>query len=103
MPSHGRGSMKRVGHLLVAVVLFALASPGVVVTVRNAAGGPERTAQTQTDGSYLFTNLSVESSYEVQADLQGFATVVHSGVSLKEGQRVAVDFTLFAATAEALV
>jgi len=58
--------MKRVGHLLVAVVLFALATPafaqttgiisgtvtastglalpGVVVTVRNAAGGPERTA-----------------------------------------------------------
>src|SRR5690242_18044612 len=125
MPPYGRGSMKRVGQFLVAVAMLALATPafaqttgiisgtvtastglalpGVAVTVRNAAGGPERTVPTQTDGSYLFTNLSVDGSYEVQADLQGFATVVHSGVSLREGQRVAVDFTLYAATAEALV
>jgi hypothetical protein len=117
--------MKRVGYLLVALAMVALAIPafaqttgiisgivtastglalpGATITLRNAAGGPERTVQTQTDGSFLFTNLSVEGSYEVQADLQGFATVVHSGVSLKEGQRVAVDFTLYAATAEALV
>src|SRR5262245_18211880 len=125
MPSYGRGSMKRVGHFLVAVAMFALATPafaqttgiisgtvtastglalpGVAVTVRNGAGGPERTAATLTDGSHLFTNLPVQGSYGVQADLQAFATVVHSGVSLRDGQRVAVDFTLYAATAEALV
>src|SRR5215471_21686563 len=120
-----RGSMKRIGHFLVVLAIFAfgkpalaqttgavsgvvtastgLALPGVTVTLRNAAGGPERTVPTQTDGSYLFTNLAVDGSYEVQADLQGFATVVHSNVTLTEGQRVTVDFTLFAATAEALV
>ena len=59
--------------------------------------------QTQTDGSYVFTNLSVPGTYEVQADLQGFATVVHAGVTIAEGQRLTVDFTLYAATAEALV
>src|SRR5262249_9154186 len=98
--------MKRLGHLLVVLALGALATPafaqttgiisgivtastglalpGVTVTLRNAAGGRERAAQTQADGSYFFTNLSVDGSYEVQADLQGFATVVHSGVRLTE-------------------
>src|SRR5262245_46610337 len=120
-----RGSMKRIGHFLVVLATFAfgtpalaqttgavsgvvtastgLALPGVTVTLRNAAGGPDRTVPTQTDGSYLFTNLSIDGNYEIQADLQGFASVVHSNVTLTEGQRVTVDFTLFAATAEALV
>src|SRR5262249_47687561 len=120
-----RGSMKRIGHFLVILMALAvgtpalaqttgavsgtvtastgLALPGVTVTVRNAAGGPERTVQTQTDGSYVFTNLAVDGNYEIQADLQGFATVVHSGVTIAEGQRLTVDFTLYAATAEALV
>ena len=117
--------MKRMGHLLVVLAICAfgtpalaqttgavsgvvtastgLALPGVTVTLRNAAGGPERTVLTQTDGSYLFTNLSIDGNYEVQADLQGFASVVHSNVTLTEAQRASVDFTLFAATAEALV
>ena len=121
----GRGLMRRVGQILVVLSLCAwgrlavaqttgavsgtvtastgLALPGVAVTLRNAAGGPDRTIQTQTDGSYLFTNLSVPGTYEVQADLQGFATVVHAGVTIAESQRLTVDFTLYAATAEALV
>jgi hypothetical protein len=117
--------MKQIGHFLVVLVIFAfgrpalaqttgavsgvvtastgLALPGVTVTLRNSAGGPERSVATQTDGSYVFTNLSIDGNYEIQAELQGFATVVHSNVTLTEGQRVTVDFTLFAATAEALV
>jgi carboxypeptidase family protein/TonB-dependent receptor-like protein len=120
-----RGLMKRMGQFLVVLAAFAvgtpalaqttgavsgvvtastgLALPGVTVTLRNAAGGSERTVPTQTDGSYLFTNLSIDGNYEIQADLQGFASVVHSNVTLKESQRVTVDFTLFAASAEALV
>src|SRR5262245_1319690 len=104
MPSYGRGSMKRAVRIaLVALVMGGLATPafaqttgiingivtastglalpGATVTLRHAAGGPERTAQTQPDGTYLFTNLSVDGNYEVQVDLQGFTTVVHSGVS----------------------
>ena len=77
--------------------------PGVTVTLRNAAGGPTRTIQTQTDGGYVFTDLAVAGTYEIQADLQGFATVVHSNVTIAESQRLTVDFTLYAATAEALV
>jgi outer membrane receptor protein involved in Fe transport len=80
-----------------------LALPGVTVTIRNPAAGLERRVVTQTDGSYVFTGLPVQGAYEIQADLPGFATVVHSGVSLVDGQRLGIDFTLFAATAEALV
>src|SRR5262245_25907913 len=101
-----RGWMKRMGQILVVLTICAfgtpalaqttgavsgivtastgLALPGATITLRNAAGGPERTVQTQTDGSYLFTNLSLDGNYEVQADLQGFATVVHSNVTLTE-------------------
>src|SRR5262245_33541356 len=80
-----------------------LALPAATITLRNTAAGPDRTVQTQTDGSYVFTNLSVNGTYEIQADLEGFATVVHSNIVIGEGQRVTVDFTLYAATAEALV
>ena len=98
--------MKRMGQILVVLAMCAwghpalaqstgavsgtvtastgLALPGVTVTLRNAAGGPDRTIQTQTDGSYLFTNLAVTGTYEVQAELQGFATVVHSSVTMAE-------------------
>jgi carboxypeptidase family protein/TonB-dependent receptor-like protein len=80
-----------------------LALPGVTVTLHNVTTGPDRSVQTQTDGSYVFTNVATEGTYEIQAELQGFATVVHSGVMIAEGQRVTIDFTLYAATAEALV
>jgi hypothetical protein len=117
--------MKRIGELLVVLAMFAwgtpalaqstgavsgtvtastgLALPGATITLRNETAGPARTVQTQTDGSYLFTNVSMGGMYEIQAELQGFATVVHSSVSITEGQRLTVDFTLYAATAEALV
>jgi hypothetical protein len=80
-----------------------LALPGVTVTLRNASGAPDRAVQTQPDGSFVFTNVSVQGTYEIQAELSGFATVVHSSVSVAESQRLTVDFTLYAATAEALV
>ena len=117
--------MRRIGQFLVALAWLAwaapvfaqstgavsgtvtastgLALPGVNVTLHNPAAGPDRSVQTQTDGSYVFTNLSIQGTYEIQAELQGFATVVHSGVMISEGQRLTVDFTLYAATAEALV
>src|SRR5436309_357705 len=80
-----------------------LALPGVTVTLHNSSAGADRVVETQTNGSYVFTGLPVQGTYEIQAELQGFATVVHSSVSLVEGQRLTVDFTLYAATAEALV
>ena len=117
--------MKRIGGLLVVLTMLTWAGPafaqstgaisgtvtastglalhGALITLRNAAGGPARSIQTQTDGSYVFTNLAVPGIYEIQAELQGFATVVHSSVTIAESQRLTVDFTLYAATAEALV
>jgi len=77
--------------------------PGVSVTLRNPADGSARVVETEIDGRYAFSRLPLQGTYEIQAALQGFATVVHSNVSLVENQRVTVDFTLYAATAEALV
>ena len=85
--------------------------PGATVTIRDsttASGRPAitpsgRSTITQADGSYSFAELPLAAAYELEATLNGFATVVHSSVSAIAGQRVVVDFTLYAATSEALV
>jgi hypothetical protein len=77
--------------------------PGATVTVRDPATGRERTVTTQSDGSYVITDLPSAGRYEMQADLNGFATVLHANVSIIAAQRMTVDFTLYAATSEALV
>ena len=79
------------------------ALPGATVRIRNTSGSVERSVSTQSDGKYAFESLPAGGPYEIQAELAGFATVVHSNVTLTAGQRLAVDFTLYAATAEALV
>ena len=85
--------------------------PGATVTIRDSttpSGRPAitpsgRSTITQADGSYSFAELPLAATYELEATLNGFATVVHSSVSAIAGQRVVVDFTLYAATSEALV
>jgi len=85
--------------------------PGATVTIRDSATASVRPAitpsgrstVTQADGTYSFAELPLAATYELEASLNGFATVVHSSVSAIAGQRVVVDFTLYAATSEALV
>src|SRR4030095_6885598 len=47
------------------------ALPGVTVTVTSQETGAVRTATTDTDGSYVVTNLS-RGAYAVMAELSGF-------------------------------
>jgi hypothetical protein len=77
--------------------------PGATVTARHSPSGRERSTITQADGSYAFDDLPAGSGYEIQAALSGFALVLHANVTVVPSQRVTVDFTLYAATSEALV
>jgi hypothetical protein len=77
--------------------------PGAAVTARDPASGRNWNTTTQADGSYVFDALPPAGAYEVQADLDGFARVLHANVVVGPAQRVNVDFTLYAATSEALV
>lgn len=57
------------------------AVPGVTVTATNTQTGLQRTAVTDTDGSYRFLALPV-GVYTVVAELSGFATVTTENVQL---------------------
>ena len=59
--------------------------PGATVTIRNAATGFERAVPTQTNGTYVITEIPSRGNYELEANLTGFATVVHSSVTVVPG------------------
>lgn len=63
------------------------------VTVRNNATGISATAQTDSDGNYIFPTMRI-GSYRVSAELQGFSTAVAEAVSLTVNARQRVDLTL---------
>ena len=67
--------------------------PKVTVSVVDTQTGLKRTVITDSTGQYHVAGLS-PSTYEVRAELPGFATEVLKGVSLAIGQTVVSDFRM---------
>lgn len=66
---------------------------GAKIQVTNAGTGISQTATTDSQGRYRVSDLPV-GTYNVEASLSGFKTLVHSGVVLSVGGAVIVDFSL---------
>jgi outer membrane receptor protein involved in Fe transport len=76
---------------------------GATVTARESATGLERSAQTNSDGSYTITNLPA-GKYDVTVEAKGFARSVVKDLGLEVGRVADTDFTLsVAGTAEKVV
>jgi len=67
--------------------------PGATVTVTNLETNVTRTVTTDTGGAYRVSALP-PGSYNVTAEMSGFATQRRESLSLHLGQTAAVDFTL---------
>ena len=67
--------------------------PGANVTVRQTETGATREVVTDSAGRYTATNVA-PGPYEVTAALEGFSTIVRSGIRLTVGREAVVDFTL---------
>jgi len=78
------------------------ALPGVSVTARNVETGFERTATSDATGLYRL-NLLPLGSYELTAQLQGFAGVKRGGLRLQVGETLTVPIALKVATVEETV
>jgi hypothetical protein len=63
---------------------------GATVTIHNSATGLSRTAQTGTDGYYVFPNLPL-GTYDVQVTKDGFAIVKAPKVLLEAGKEAVID------------
>lgn len=70
--------------------------PGASVTAKNVATGMTRADTTSVNGGYRLSALP-PGVYNVTAELSGFATTVHEGVTVNVGKSVGIDFTLGAA------
>lgn len=76
--------------------------PGVDVQVRNVATNVVRTLESNDVGRYEIVALP-PGDYEITAAKQGFATLVHKGVTLAVGQRAVMDLSMqLSATASIL-
>jgi len=73
------------------------AIPGVTVTGRNTQTGFVRTDVSDGEGIYRLTALPV-GTYDVSAELQGFAKFESKGLVLNVGQNMAVDISLTVAS-----
>jgi hypothetical protein len=71
--------------------------PGATVTATNLQTGGQSTAVTDERGSYRLLRLP-PGTYKVQAELQGFSSVIVPSVELLVGQNATVPFTLKIAT-----
>jgi hypothetical protein len=71
--------------------------PGVTVTATDVTTGRQFTAVTMDRGEYRLAGLP-PSTYRIQAELQGFATVVLPAVELLVGQNATIPLTLKIAT-----
>src|SRR5437016_5447565 len=69
------------------------AVPGVSVTAKNTATGLTRTTVSSGAGTFHFESLPA-GTYDLTAELQGFSTQLHKGVSLQVGQTTTVDFSM---------
>ena len=67
--------------------------PGVHVEVKNLETGSSRTAVTDGNGYFTLSGLP-PGRYEARATLQGFATVVESGIQLAVAQQAALSITM---------
>jgi Carboxypeptidase regulatory-like domain/TonB dependent receptor/TonB-dependent Receptor Plug Domain len=63
------------------------------VTLTNEGTNAELTTVTGSDGGYKFTPVRI-GSYKLTASLQGFQTLIETGVTVNVGQNVVVDFAL---------
>ncbi len=73
------------------------AVPGVNVTAKNVGTGFTRFAITDGEGRYRVAALP-PGSYELRAELPGFATVIRNGVTLAAGSQSVLNFSLAPAT-----
>src|SRR4051812_22572645 len=73
------------------------AIPGATVTAKSPSTGFMRTETSDAEGLYRLNALPV-GSYEVTAELQGFATVSKKDVEVNVGQTVSIDFEMRVAT-----
>src|ERR1700745_431392 len=69
------------------------AMDGVVVTVTDTARGFSRTLMTDSSGEYNAPNL-IPGTYSVRAEVKGFKTAQHDGISLEVNAELRVDLTL---------
>jgi carboxypeptidase family protein/TonB-dependent receptor-like protein len=69
------------------------ALPGVTVTATNTATGFSRSVVTGSDGGYIFPSLPV-GTYNVTAELAGFATVTARSVEVQVATERKLDLTL---------
>jgi len=76
--------------------------PGATVTVVSADAGIQRSTVTGADGEYLVEGLPLGVPYELRAELEGFATVSRTSVTLTPNGRVTISFLLIPATSETL-
>jgi hypothetical protein len=67
--------------------------PGVTVTARNVGTGATQSTTSDDQGRYTIPALPV-GDYEVQTELQGFQTVIRTGIRLSVGAELVVDFQL---------
>lgn len=69
------------------------ALPGVTVTARNMETGLSRVSTSSDDGRWALPLLPI-GSYEVRAELNGFSTLVRTGIRLTIGDMPALTLTL---------
>src|SRR6185295_18415922 len=69
------------------------AIPGVTVTAKNAATGYNRSEVTDSEGVYRLASLPL-GTYEVRAELSGFAPYVNKSVEVNVGQTTDVNVDL---------
>ncbi len=69
------------------------AIPEAAVQVKNVGTGQTQSVQSDPQGRYRISDLTV-GDYEAQAAKGGFSTVVRKGISLTVGSQPVVDFTL---------
>ncbi len=67
--------------------------PGAMVRVKNTGTGTTQNAVTSGQGRYTVADLPI-GTYDVQAAMKGFQTVIHSDVTLTVGSQMVVDFSL---------
>lgn len=69
------------------------AIPSAAIQVKNVGTGQTRSTQSDGQGRFNVPDLGV-GEYEVRASKDGFATLVHKGITLTVGSQNVVDFSL---------
>jgi hypothetical protein len=67
--------------------------PGATITLTNVDTGQQRVVTSNSAGEYRGVLLSL-GAYKVKAELQGFKTIEHTGLSLSAGQTAVVHFVM---------